>query len=109
MIFTGADFVSVQWGRWLFIDWLGLSLSISDRHADGYMLAVPDWRHDKYEHCSDKPLAANSRNYAAKKANNRCDKRSTPGNPHRQHCNWATAFRGRVPAALRTLDKRAQL
>src|SRR5262249_47542675 len=63
-----------------FISWLGLSLCISNRHAEGHMLAVAHWRHDKDEQCSDKPLAANSLNYAAKKANNRCDKRSTPGN-----------------------------
>src|SRR6516225_9144792 len=79
-----------------FIGWLGFSLRISDRHAEGHMLAVTHWRHDKDEQCSDKPLAANSLNYAAKKANNRCDKRSTPGNPHRQHGNRATAFRGRL-------------
>src|SRR5262249_30402461 len=79
-----------------FIEWLGLSLCISDRHAEGHMLAVAHWRHAKDEPCSDKTLAANSLNYAAKKANNRCDKRSTPGNPHRQHCDRATAFGGRV-------------
>ena len=76
-----------------FIGWLGLSLCISDRHAEGHMLAVAHWRHDKDEQCSDKPLTANSLNYAAKKASNRCDKRSTPGNPHRHHCE-RTAARG---------------
>ena len=75
------------------MDWLGLSLRISDRHAEGHMLAVTHWRHDKDEQCSDKPLAANSRDHPTKEANNRCDKRGTPRNPHCQHSNRTTAFR----------------
>src|SRR4029077_10590915 len=77
-------------------DYLVLALCITNSHAKRHVLAVTHWRKNKEEQRPSKPRTANNRNDAAKNTDDRCDKRSCPGNPHRQHCNWTTARRSGV-------------